>query len=394
MNGVLWVMHCAEGPVPRTAVEAARAFLEKELRPWELSRAGFLASGEQVRTAAARLFGVDPADFTHTAGTSGGLSIVAQTLAWEPGDEVVAPLGEFPSNVWPWKTLATRGVRFREVPLWDGQRAGREALASSPPPVDVDPEGRLLAALSPRTRVLTVSWVRFQDGLVLDLARLARGCASLGVILVVDGVQGAGTLPVSLEGVGAFATGVHKGLLSPQGPGLLWTRPALRERLAPLGSWLSVEDGDDPRRFNTDHDRRWRDDGRRLEFACPSPLAHAALGASLELLATTGAAAIATHVAALQRELLAGLGRTPGLEAEADRLRALLARGRLGSFLGVHHGSRGTAWLNRVLELGQRERIYATAREGYLRLALHGWHEAGDLDRLIDWLRRAAAAHQ
>jgi selenocysteine lyase/cysteine desulfurase len=199
---------------------------------------------------------------------------------------------------------------------------------------------------------------------------------------------------VSLEGVDAFATGVHKALLSPQGPGLLWTRRDLRERLAPLGSWLSVEGGDDPRRFNTDHDRPWRDDGRRLEFACPSPLAHAALGASLELLATTGATTIAAHVAALQRELLAALGRTPGLEAEAERLAGLLEKGRLGSFLGVHHGGRGSAWLNAVLELGQRERIYATAREGYLRLAFHGWHEAADLDRLTGWLRRAPAAHQ
>ena len=34
---VLWVMHCAEGPVPRASAEAVRAFLSKETRPWTLN---------------------------------------------------------------------------------------------------------------------------------------------------------------------------------------------------------------------------------------------------------------------------------------------------------------------------------------------------------------------
>ena len=45
-----------------------------------------------------------------------------------------------PSNYWPWRALEPRGVTVREVPLWPGHRAGRDALASAPPPPGVDPE--------------------------------------------------------------------------------------------------------------------------------------------------------------------------------------------------------------------------------------------------------------
>ncbi len=254
---VVWALHCAEGPVPRQSVEAARAFLEKELRPWELNADSWRKPMDDVRREAAALLGGEPGDYTLTGSTSAGLTCVAQGYPWRAGDEVLAPLGEFPSNAWPWKALAARRVTFREVSLWDGHLAGRRALDSAPPSAGQDPEGRLLAAIGPLTRMLTVSWVRFQDGLRLDLARLARGCQERGVALVVDGIQGAGVLPLRLEGISAFATGVHKGLLSPQGAGLLWTAPEFRERLSPVGSWLSVEEGGDFRRPATDLERAW-----------------------------------------------------------------------------------------------------------------------------------------
>jgi cysteine desulfurase/selenocysteine lyase len=391
LDDVLWVMHCAEAPIPRAAAEASSAFLTKELRPWELSYDEWLASAARVRQEAALLLGVTAEDITLTSSTSAGLASVAQSFAWEAGDEVVAPLGEFPSNVWPWKALAAREVRFREVPLWAGQRAGREAWSSTPPPAALEPELALAGALGPRTRILTLSWVRFQDGITLDTSLLADACRKRNVALVVDGIQGAGTLPVDLRHADAFATGVHKGLLAPQGMGLLWTRPALRERLAPLGSWLSVEGGTDFTRPNTDHERAWLEDGRKLELAGSNRLGFAALHDSLRLLNAVGSVAIQTHVRSLQRRLLERLASSALWSAEAARLVALFERDRLSSILALHHGGRGPAWLSALVKQGAQQRIFATIREGYLRIALHGWHTDADVERLGDWLCSAPA---
>lgn len=390
--GLLWVMHCAEGPVPRASVSAAASFLVKEAQPWKMAwNEDFQGLPAEVKAEAASIVGGDSADITPTPTTSSGLITVAQGLPWQMGDDVIAPLGEFPTNAWPWLALEPRGVAFREVPLWAGHTSGLEAWRSTPPPPDADPEARLLAAIGPRTRVLTASWVRFQDGLKLDLARLGEGCRARGVALVVDGIQGAGTVPVALPetGTSAFATGGHKGLLAPQGLGFLWTDRAFRARLSPPGGWLSVEDATDFARPTTDFGRRFVDSGTALEQGVPNLLGMAALSTSLRTLRAAGIRSIAAHVASLQRRLLAGLERLPGWRSESRRLASLLERDRLGSILALHHGGRGEEGLQRILERGFALGIHASMREGYLRVALHGWHDEADVDRLLDWLAAA-----
>jgi selenocysteine lyase/cysteine desulfurase len=313
---------------------------------------------------------------------------VAQGFAWQAGDEVVAPLGEFPSNAWPWLALRARGVAFREVPLWEGHRAGAEAWASTPPPPGVDPEHRLLAALGPRTRILALSWVRFQDGLKLDLACLGVACRDRGVHLVVDGIQGAVPAPVALDGLAAFATGGHKGLLAPQGLGFLWTDSAFRAALAPSGTWLAVEQATDFSRPSTDFARAWLPDGRALEPGGPNLLQTTALLESLRLLNGAGMEAIQTHIAGLQGRLLTHLSAS-AWRTEAERLSALLDAGRLGSVLSFHHGGLGPEGLDRCLKAGYHAGIFASVREGYLRVAFHGFHTEADVDRVTAWLGAA-----
>lgn len=385
----LWVMHCAEGPVPRAGMRAVRLMMLKELRPWEMDwESDFLALSAAVRQEAATLLDGRPEDISLTPTTSSGLQTVAQGFPWREGDEVVAPLGEFPSNAWPWIALAGRGVTFREVPLWAGHQAGQAAWEGAPPPPGVDPESALLEALGPRTRVLALSWVRFQDGLKMDLARLGRACAVQGVALVVDGIQGAGTLPVDLGGVSAFATGGYKGLLSPEGLGFLWTSESFRRSLSPSGTWLAVEGAGDLGRPSTDLCREWLSDGRRLEPGGPNLLHASVLRTSLELLNRTGLGAIAAHVDHLQSRLLGALDGT-AWSGEARRLEGLRAGGHLGPILAFHHGGRGLQGLQTVLQAGSRQGIYASVREGYLRIAFHGFHTEADVDRILAWLRTA-----
>lgn len=387
--GLVWLSHCSEGPVPLVASESAEEFLERERRPWALRWSeDFLGLPARVRRAFAALSGAGEDDVTLTATTSSGLVTVAQGWPWEPGDEVLLPLGEFPSNVWPWKALAARGVSVREVPLWDGHVAGAHALESTPPGAGVRPEERIVEAIGPATRVVSVSWVRFQDGLRVDLEPLARACRERGVALCVDAIQGLGTLPCAMNewGVDALASGGHKGLLAPQGVGGLATSAAMRERLAPLGSWLSVEQGTDFARASTDHDREWLTGGERLEQGVPNLLGCAACAPALEMIVEAGPARIAAHVDALQERLLDALGQNADWRDEAARLDSLRQAGRLGSILSLHHGGRGHGFLEELRVAGARDGIYASVREGYLRIALHGWHDGSDVDRIARWL--------
>lgn len=382
---ILWLSHCKDGPLPRASAAAINALLETELRPWDVRwNEDFLDIQKSLRHVGARFLGVDAKDVSLVSCTSTGLEAVALGFPWQAGDEVLIPVGEFPSNRLPWLALARNGMTCTEVELWPGQGASPAVM----PEADLEPEQRLLDAITPRTRVVAVSWVRFQDGIRLDLAKLGRGCRARGVHLVVDGIQGAGTMVPSFEGVSAFATGGHKGLLGTQGQGLLWTETEFRQSLIPLGTWLSAPDEFSQSGTQSATDALWAQDGRRLEAGSPSILACAALAASLQLLVDVGgASAIQRHVMGLQRQLLAKLQPSPRWAAEAQRLSRLLEAGRIGSALSFR--TPGDI-LEPLLQQGAAQGISASSREGYLRIAFHGWHATVDVERCAEWLLAAS----
>ncbi len=109
------------------------------------------------------------------------------------------------------------------------------------------------------------------------------------------------------------------------------------------------------------------------------------LARSLATLREAGLARIAAHVDALQARLLDRLGDT-GWKGEASRLQALRRGGHLGPILGLFHGGRGGDAMNALLKAGAARHLFTSVREGYLRLALHGWHTEADVDRLAGWL--------
>lgn len=378
---VLWLSHCKDGPLPRISADAVRELLETELRPWDLRWSeDFLDVQRGLREAGAALLGVRTEDMSLVTCTSTGLEAVALGYPWQHGDEVVISLGEFPSNRLPWLALAGRGVSCTEVPLWDGQTA----TPARAPHAGIDAEQRLLDAIGPRTRIVAVSWVRYQDGIRLDLAKLARGCRERGVHLVVDGIQGAGTVAASLDGVSAFATGGHKGLLGLQGQGLLWTDSAFRQQLIPLGTWLSAPDDFSQSGTQKPNLETWAQDGRRLEAGSPSILSCAALAASIRLLLDCGgAAAIQAHIIRLQRLLLSALETDARWAAEAARWKELIDADKAGSTLCFALPSRMS---DRLVQMAEAQGIRTSTREGYLRVAFHGWHDAGDVERCAAWL--------
>ena len=171
----------------------------------------------RLRERSARLLNADSADdIALIANTSTGLNRIARGLEWQPGDNVVFPANDFPSNRLPWQALADREVEARSVEL-DGN----------------DPERSLIAAMGPTTRLLSVSSVQYDTGLRLDLRRLGDACQRHGVLFCIDAIQHLGAVPLDVEEAGAdfVVAGSHKWLMAPEGLALFWSRPEARAQL-------------------------------------------------------------------------------------------------------------------------------------------------------------------
>ena len=277
---IVYLNHAAVSPWPRRTVEAVQRFAAENGATGSKLYPRWMATEARLRARLAALIGAQSAgDIALAKSTSEALSIVAQGLSWQDGDNVVGIAQEFPSNRVVWEALIDRGVQWHGLDLYSS----------------ADPEGDLMALCNDRTRVLAVSWVQYARGFRLDLARLGSACRERGILFCVDGIQGIGALPFDVGHAQAdfvVADG-HKWMLGPEGLALFWCRPELREqlRLTQFG-WHMVED-------MGDFDRKdWRPaaDARRFECGSPNLLGAHALEASLSLLQETGMPAVAEAI--------------------------------------------------------------------------------------------------
>lgn len=269
-----YLNHATISPWPAVVADAVAVFVEDNRRNGPLNYADWLDVEARARQRMARLLGAREADLAFTGNTSQGLNLIAMGLDWAPGDEVVFPAGEFPSNVLPWRELTTQGVRPVEVPL--------DAEA---------PEAALVEALTPRTRLMSVSSVQYATGLRLNLETLGLACRERGVLLCVDAIQQLGCLDLDTARlpVDFVVSGTHKWLLAGEGLGIFWSRPEAREQLrrGPAG-WRAYPD---PFVFERT-DWTLPAEARRFEPGTLNTLGLHALDAALGLLLDKGMATV------------------------------------------------------------------------------------------------------
>ncbi len=293
------------------------------------------------------------------ANTATGLSLIAEGLDWQPGDNVVGIGCEFPSNVYPWLGLTARGVEYRAAAEHQGA---------------IDP-GQLLALADERTRVMAVSWVQYASGQRLDLGTLGGFCRERGILLVVDVIQGLGVLPldVELEMVDACAAATHKWLLGPEGLGLLWVSDRIVERIEPrLRGWASMGHREDWEQIAVS----WADGALRFECGTFNMVAIHGLGASLELLAEVGGRRVERRALELADRAAAGL--------EARGWRVLGDRGSLASaVVAATHPRLQAATVASDL---RRQGVIVSHRRGRLRVAPHFYNSEHEIDRLLELL--------
>ncbi|WP_028636754.1 aminotransferase class V-fold PLP-dependent enzyme [Nocardioides sp. URHA0032] len=183
---------------------------------WDTEQA--LADGlrleHRARAAAARFHGGAAGDYALTDSTTMGLGIVYGGLAPTPRDEVLTTTHDF----------AATEEALRLLHLRTGARITRVTLYDDPASATVDEMvTRLLAAVTPRTRVVAITWVHSGTGVRTPVREIADALPD-GVLLCVDGVHGFAAVDVDLPDLGCdfLAAGTHKWLFGPRGTGVVW----------------------------------------------------------------------------------------------------------------------------------------------------------------------------
>ncbi len=361
--------HAAVCPLPARAAAALSAYASNLTLRGGLDWKDWIRKADEVRALAARLIGASDsvgsaASIAIVPNTSYGLHLVASGFPFEPGDSVVTTATEFPANLAPWAALRSRGAEVRRVTTRDG------AFTVA----DVE------AACDATTRLVSVSLVAFHTGFRAPVEELAAFCRSRAIVFGLDGIQGVGAQRVRVAGWGVdfLSADGHKWMLGPEGAGILFTTPALRERLTPPAGWTNL-DRASPTDYKVPEVLRYRRDGVRFEpGALPTPGLYA-LAASLGLLLEIGMPEVEARIARTLGVLVEGLPRLgfePVLFGGPPRSGILAARPPAGKDARFYQ--------KRAAE----ENVVISAREGFVRFSPHVGNDEEEAERVLALLKK------
>jgi len=187
---------------------------------------------EQARTAAGRYFGVGASQVALTDSATMGIGLVYNALRLTPGQEILSTEQDYFVTHEAIRLAAARnGATTRHIPLYDNIDT-----ADAGQMVD-----RIRAAISPRTRVLALTWVHSSTGIKIPARAIAGAVADINrgrdeadrVLFCLDAVHGVGNQDEDFTELGCdfLMTSCHKWLFGPRGTGVV---------VATRGAWAST----------------------------------------------------------------------------------------------------------------------------------------------------------
>ncbi|MCE2811754.1 MAG: aminotransferase class V-fold PLP-dependent enzyme [Planctomycetaceae bacterium] len=364
--------HAAVGPLPATAAQAISRFAHDASADGDFHWPQWSASASKLRSHGARLLGAEVEEIALVANTTLGIQTVALAFPWKSGDSIVLPSNEFPSNQLPWMALENRGVKIRLVsPESDGS-------------IDLV---KLREAIDSTTRLVSLSWVGYATGHRVDLHEVCDMAHRKGAQVFVDAIQGLGVFPLDTKQIPidyAAADG-HKWMLGPEGAGLLYIRRSNLECLQNvLSGWNSLEASHE---FVCDG-KSLKSSAARYEGGSANHVGLIGLEASLGMLlefgchdSQSGFANCVLQLAAQAREGLLSVGAQLAWKTPLD---SLSLKGHASGIISFHLPGKDPQLVRRDL---MRAGVILSVRHGALRIALHAYNDANDIERMVQAIR-------
>ena len=284
----LFLAHAGVTILPARVTRVMQDYLHEACTRMQEFPEAWRATNE-TRAVAAQMLGAKAAEISLLGPTSLGLSLVANGLDWQPGDEVVCYQDDYPANVYPWTDLARHGVVVK--------------LLKPEAPGVITPE-LVEAALTPKTKLVALASCHFLSGYRIEIDRIGRLLRERGVLFCLDAIQTLGAFETRVDHVDFLSADSHKWMLGPMAAGVVYVREEMQERLRPtlLGSWNVCSPN-----FIAQPEIAFEKGGRRYEPGVLNIVGILGMKAGLELLLEKGIPQVSEQLLRLKTRLVEGL---------------------------------------------------------------------------------------
>ncbi len=351
------------GLTPKPVIEVMKAFLEKVLMEGTiyLDEEREATVFEELRTAASRLFKCSENEVAVFSSVTEALNSIAWAL--KGGGKILSTNIEFPTVVYPW-------IRVGKEKKWS-----LELIRSRNYLID---EQELISRMDEEVRAVCLSHVEFLTGQKFDLKAIAERAHEVGAILIVDGVQAAGCIPLDVKmlDVDIYITGGYKWLVGPMGAAVAYIRYDLLDELEPgLVGWRSVKD---MWSLEVSTDIQYADAARKFEYSTSAYSAKIGLAHSINYVLNIGVNAIYAHNMKLTQYFIEELEKIPNIE-----LITPMNWERRGSIVTVKVKKGSVSDVIRKFVRREGRKIIASERRGLLRFSPHFYNSMEDLDEVV-----------
>ncbi|MGI8553284.1 MAG: aminotransferase class V-fold PLP-dependent enzyme [Dehalococcoidia bacterium] len=205
------------GPLPQACADALAREDRREIEEGRIGMASYLAFRdlkESLRAGIAKVLGCDTNEVAITHNTTEGINYAIWGMNWNEGDEVLTTNVEHIGGLAPLYLLEQRhGIKLT---IADCGPTGEGALEA------------LSARLTERTRAVVLSHVSYATGYVLPLKAISQRAHAVGAMVIVDGAQSVGAIPLDMHDLeaDAYAGPGQKWLCGPEGTGVLYIAAA------------------------------------------------------------------------------------------------------------------------------------------------------------------------
>ena len=210
------------GAMPRAAADSlaeyARTWATRGVRAWEER---WWEMGREVGDKVGRVIGAPAGSVSMHENVTTAVMIALSCISPKPSrNRIVCLAADFPSTIYLYREQQPLGFELTIVPA-EADLTVRDE--------------RILEAIDERTAVVALSHVLFKTSTIIDPAPIVARAHEVGALVILDGYQSAGIIPVDVAALGVdfMVGGCLKWLCGGPGNAFLYTRPDVRRTLRP-----------------------------------------------------------------------------------------------------------------------------------------------------------------
>ncbi len=250
---------------------------------------------ERVYDAAAKLIGATRDEIAIIENATRAWDMAFYSIPFQPGDRILTAKAEYASNYIAYLQVAKKfGVQVDVVPNDEHGQLSIEYLQ---------------AMLDDRVRLISITHIPTNGGLVNPVAEIGEVARQAGVLYLIDACQSVGQLPVNVDDIGCdmLSTTGRKYLRGPRGSGFLYVRRGVIEQLDPVMLDLHAA------QWTSRDSYTVRADARRFENWETNYAAKIGLGVGIDYALNCGMDEIWDRIQFLAGQLRSRLDAIPGV---------------------------------------------------------------------------------